>query len=416
LISFSDTAQPNINPLSPYEAELQRGSVVLRFPALLEREYCKAHLQRVASRVRSWPFALLAVCLLSAGYRLGLQGGFGSNIETGLRLLVLLPACVALLAAAWGQRFEERYLRVALPASAFVSVAVSVLIAQSLATGGEAALTFLTTNMFATFFLVGLLFFDALLVAALGVASFAVVGWLQGMPAEQLAYDTLLVMSVAAVGAYIAFGVEQANRRSFLERGVLGDLAERDGLTGLRNRRSFDEQLKRVWQQSLRDHSGIAILMIDIDHFKSYNDFYGHQAGDACLRHVTQIVQRFARRPLDIAARYGGEELAIVLYQVNREHAMAVADQLRFSVEAARIEHRGAPTRGLVTVSVGVAWLEAALDHTPEETVQLADQALYAAKLAGRNDVRYMGRGEIVNFDRTLRRLPRGDTGPMPAA
>jgi diguanylate cyclase (GGDEF)-like protein len=395
---------------------LLRGTPLLRFPALLEREYCKAHLLSVATQIKGWTLALLMICLLSTGYRLGTLGGFGANFETVLRLLALLPACLVLLAASWGGRVEERYSGVVLFASAIVAVSVSILIARSVAAGGEAALTFLTTNLLATFFLVGLLFFDALLVALLGVATFALACWQLDMPLERFAYDTLLVLAVTAVGAAIAFGVEQSSRRSFLERGALGDLAERDGLTGLRNRRAFDEQLQRVWQQSLRDRSGIAILMIDLDHFKSYNDFYGHQAGDACLCHVANLVQRFARRPLDIAARYGGEELAVVLYQVSREHALAVADQLRFTVEAARVEHRGAPTRGLVTVSVGVAWLEVALELTPEQTVQLADQALYAAKLAGRNEVRFMGRGEVLPFDRNLRRVPRGDTGPKPAA
>jgi GGDEF domain-containing protein len=208
------------------------------------------------------------------------------------------------------------YLRTALFGSMVVSVASSALIAQLVAEGSGAALAFLTTNAFATFFLAGLLFFDALLVAALGVVAFVAAGSFHGLGAVELAYCGTLLALVVAVGTYIAHGVEESNRRFFLERGRLGDLAERDGLTGLRNRRAFDEHLVRVWQQSLRDRSAIAVLMIDLDHFKSYNDSYGHQAGDACLRHVAQLVQGFARRPLDVAARYGGEELAIVLYQV----------------------------------------------------------------------------------------------------
>ena len=381
-------------PRSAYEAELERGVVALRFPAPLEREFRKVHLARIASRVRAWQAALLLVVVVSCIYRLGLLGGLAPNFETLLRLGVLLPASVAMFAAAWSRRFATTYLRTALFGSMVVSVASSALVAQLVAEGSGSALAFLTTNAFATFFLAGLLFFDALLVAALGVVAFVAAGSFHGLGAVELAYCGTLLALVVAVGTYIAHGVEESNRRFFLERGRLGDLAERDGLTGLRNRRAFDEHLVRVWQQSLRDRSAIAVLLIDIDHFKSFNDGYGHQSGDACLRHVAQLVQGFARRPLDVAARYGGEELAIVLYQVGVEHAMAVAEQLRASVEAARIEHREAPVRGQVTVSVGVSWLEATLERSPHEAVQLADQALYAAKLGGRNLVRFGGRDE----------------------
>lgn len=404
MLRFADSPNP-AQPRSSYENELERGHVALRFPPALEREYRKAHLERVQSRVRAWHLALLVVVLGSSVYRLLVLGGLGPNLETLLRVGVLLPAALTLAVACWGRGFGSTYLRTALFGSMVVSVASSALIAQVVAEGSGAALAFLTTYAFATFFLAGLLFFDALLVAALGVVGFVAAASFHGLPPAQLAYDGTLLALVVAVGTYIAHGVEQGNRRSFLERGRLGDLAERDGLTGLRNRRSFDEHLVRVWQQSLRDRSAIAVLLIDLDHFKSYNDSYGHQAGDACLRHVAQLVQDAARRPLDVAARYGGEELAIVLYQVTSEHALAVAEQLRASVEAARIEHREAPVRGQVTISVGLAWMEATLERSPEEAVKLADQALYAAKLGGRNLVRFVGRDDAPVFAGGLRRL-----------
>jgi diguanylate cyclase (GGDEF)-like protein len=406
VLQFPDPERLNNPTPSSYEAELERGRVTLRFPAQLEHEFRKVHLERVASRVRAWQVALLVIVVASSAYRLGLLGGLGPNLETALRVGVLLPACFSMLFAAWSTKFNSRYLRTALFGSMVVSVASSALVAQVVAEGGESALAFLTTNAFATFFLAGLLFYDALLVAALGVLTFVVAGSYHGLPLDRLLYDGALLALVAGVGTFIAYGVEESNRRFFLERGRLGDLAERDGLTGLRNRRAFDEHLLRVWQQSLRDRSSLAVLLIDLDHFKRYNDTYGHQAGDACLRHVAQIVQQFSRRPLDVAARYGGEELAIVLYQVTSEHAAMVAEQLRASVEAARLEHRDAPIRGQVTVSVGVAWLDATLDRAPEEAVKLADQALYAAKLGGRNIVRIVGRDEPPVFTANLRVVP----------
>jgi diguanylate cyclase (GGDEF)-like protein len=257
----------------------------------------------------------------------------------------------------------------------------------------------------AVFFLTGLLFFDACLVNLLALFSFALAGAVVGLPLPTLIYDTVVLATVIAVGAIAMFGVEQTNRRFFLERCVLGDLAERDGLTGLRNRRAFDEQLLRVWQQSLRDRGSMAVLMIDLDYFKNYNDAYGHQSGDACLTQVAQMVQRHARRPLDLAARYGGEELAMVLYQVTSEQALLIAEQIRDSIEKMRIEHRAAAGRGVVTVSIGVCSAEISFDRTPEMLLQQADEALYAAKLAGRNSVRYQGPDHAKEFSGKARRL-----------
>ena len=391
--------------------------MALRFPPSLEREYRDAHLTRVASRVRAWQAILLALGLLAAVYRLGVFGQFGLNLETLLRLGVLVPACAAMLLAAHSKQFQDRYLGVAFIGSMIVSAVSAILVATAIAEQRDTVLVFLTTYFFASFFLAGLLLWDAVLVSVVGVVSFAIAASYFGLPSDRLIYDFVLLVIVAAVGGFVAYSVEETNRRWFLERGVLGDLAERDGLTGLRNRRAFDEHLARVWQQSLRDRSALSILLIDLDHFKRYNDHYGHQAGDACLRHVAQIVQRFGRRPLDIAARYGGEELAIVLYQVTDDHAMAVAEQLRAAIESSRVEHMAAPPPQQLSVSVGVAWLQATLDRSPEDIVQLADQALYAAKLAGRNQVQFMKAEQPpgTGFSSALRRVPRvaGTSGPI---
>jgi len=392
--------------LSRYDIELQRGHVALEFPSGLEQEYRKRHLLQIIGRARLWLAVLGGLALLTGVYRLGFVGHWGANIETLLRVGVLLPVCAAMLAAAWHSDFEKLYPPTLFAGSLLLAVASSTLIVLMIREGTANGVTFLSLHVFAVFMLLGMLFWRAAIVAVTGLAVFVFTSLLLGLPAKLLAYETGLLTLVIIVAAYIAYDVELMNRRAFLERGALGDLAERDGLTGLRNRRAFDEQLLRVWQQSLRDRSPIAVLLIDIDHFKPYNDLYGHQAGDSCLKLVAQLVQGFARRPLDLAARYGGEELAVVLYQVTADHARALAEQLRASVEQARVEHRGAPGRGLLTVSVGVAWLEATLDRTPNDAVQLADEALYSAKEAGRNQVRFLGPDHSASFTATLRRLP----------
>ncbi|MCC2981423.1 diguanylate cyclase [Sphingomonas sp. IC4-52] len=167
-------------------------------------------------------------------------------------------------------------------------------------------------------------------------------------------------------------------------------LAHKDGLTGLANRRSFDRMLERSWQQTLRVGSEMALILIDIDHFKRFNDSYGHQAGDDCLRAVAAAVGRFARRPGDLACRYGGEEFALVLSETGPFAALELAEEVRSAVATLNVPHEGNSTRGRVTVSVGVATAIARAGGSfrmPESLVQAADHALYKAKAGGRNRV-----------------------------
>ncbi len=130
--------------------------------------------------------------------------------------------------------------------------------------------------------------------------------------------------------------------------------------------------------------------MIDIDHFKAYNDRYGHQAGDQTLRRVAQTAQTFVRRPLDVLARYGGEEFAAILYDVDRDQAMGIADQIHRAVREMALSTVGSRTSRAVTISIGVAVIHPTFKRNPRGSLQLADQALYEAKARGRNRVQFM--------------------------
>lgn len=393
-------------PLSPYAAELQRGSVSLRFPPGMEKEFRRSHLERYQSRVRIWQAALLAVGLISLLLGIALPGDLQFTVSTTLCVVVLLPASALLAWVAWSHHYFDRYLNTALWANVALMLASAWVVANAVDSGRPEVLVFLTTMTMGVFFVSGLLFFDSCLVNLLTILGFALTGVALGVASEKLVYHTAVLAAVVAIGAVTMWATEQTNRRFFLERGVLGDLAERDGLTGLRNRRAFDDHLLRVWQQSLRDRTALAVLMIDLDSFKNYNDAYGHQAGDTCLTQVSQMVQRFARRPLDIAARYGGEELAMVLYQVTTSQAQQIAEQVRDSIERMHIEHKGAVNHKVVTVSIGVSWAEVTFDRTPEALLQLADDALYAAKQSGRNAVHYLGPDHIQSTAGKMRRVP----------
>jgi diguanylate cyclase (GGDEF)-like protein/PAS domain S-box-containing protein len=174
------------------------------------------------------------------------------------------------------------------------------------------------------------------------------------------------------------------------QRAWTAQLAVTDGLTGLTNRRAFNEALEREFRRAERSCTPVSLVMIDVDHFKKYNDRYGHQSGDDCLVAVARAIQGMARRPGDTAARYGGEEFAVILAETDGAGAVEFAEALRDAIQRGGIAHEdNAPSR-VVTVSVGVASYPMApeiAEPSPEKLLAIADKALYAAKRSGRNRV-----------------------------
>jgi len=178
----------------------------------------------------------------------------------------------------------------------------------------------------------------------------------------------------------IEIALQQSNGR--LQR-----LATTDGLTQLANRRSFDQYLDLMWRQLSRDKKNLALIMCDIDYFKQYNDFYGHQAGDVCLQRVAQALRQSARRPGDMVARYGGEEFAIILPDTQTSGAMTVAQTIQTSLTALKIPHAKSEINDQVTISLGVAIIIPNRYFNASKLVNMADVALYQAKRKGRNQI-----------------------------
>jgi diguanylate cyclase (GGDEF)-like protein len=173
------------------------------------------------------------------------------------------------------------------------------------------------------------------------------------------------------------------------DRTMLTQMAMHDGLTGVLNRRAFEEALQREWRLALRGQQTISLLLVDIDLFKQYNDRYGHLAGDACLRDVADVLQRALQRPADRLARYGGEEFVLVLPNTSPSGAQKVATRLCQQVARLQLQHDDSPTRCL-TVSIGVASLMPSDDSVPDDLISSADRALYSAKHKGRNRVEWV--------------------------
>ncbi|GGE90312.1 ligand-binding sensor domain-containing diguanylate cyclase [Massilia psychrophila] len=164
----------------------------------------------------------------------------------------------------------------------------------------------------------------------------------------------------------------------------LATLSSTDALTGITNRRGLDEALAAEWRRAKRGNHALALAMLDVDHFKSYNDFYGHQAGDQCLRAVAALIETFGRRTGDMAARYGGEEFALLAPATDCADALALAQAICCELERLALPHAQSPY-GVVTISIGVAAIVPADDNDSGMLVRLADKALYRAKQAGSN-------------------------------
>lgn len=185
---------------------------------------------------------------------------------------------------------------------------------------------------------------------------------------------------------YVIISHHDITERKLAEERV-ETMAYMDGLTGIPNRRYFDAFMEQEWRRASRTHTPLALVMLDIDHFKQFNDHYGHQAGDECLRRIGRTLGRFAQRAGDMAARYGGEEFAVILANTELPQAAEIAEEIRAAIQALDIPHEHSPFGECLTASLGVAAIHPNRDEPPSCLIEAADQALYAAKAAGRNRV-----------------------------
>lgn len=173
-------------------------------------------------------------------------------------------------------------------------------------------------------------------------------------------------------------------------------LSSLDGLTGVANRRSLDAALDKEWQRARREGTELSLMMIDMDFFKAYNDRYGHQAGDDCLKSIADTISRIVKRPADLVARYGGEEFAVLLPATSAEGAMEVARQIMDAVAKLHIDHAASEISRIATLSIGISTLKADKETNPYYLVGFADEALYLAKESGRNQIKTAGRESLT--------------------
>lgn len=204
------------------------------------------------------------------------------------------------------------------------------------------------------------------------------------------------------MGAAIAWMLDHRDRQSYLQERLLdiekqqldrlsqemARLSREDGLTTLANRRFFNETLAREWSVAEREQQPVSLVFVDVDHFKPYNDTYGHLEGDNALREVGKTLKAQVRRPADLAARYGGEEFVLLLPNTDEEGAMAVARDVRDAIDALQIPHRSSKAGKHLSVSIGLSTLVPGSDNSISTLIDQADEGVYAAKRAGRHRIR----------------------------
>jgi diguanylate cyclase (GGDEF)-like protein len=374
-------------PDSPHARQLRAGFPWLTFGADLEADFRRRNLDENLHQTRvNLCLAILFTIVFSAMDSTVL-GPELNRIPSMIRMLIIVPALLIGIAAS----FSAQRQRISTPIIivAMTTVGLSAAAVQIVASLGGISILFpsLMITILFIYLMGGLIFYHAVAANVFVMFVFLAVGTALTMPGREFSHDALAILGTNLFGASVAYMHEKTSRKRFLEACLLREMVARDGLTGIQNRRMFDQHIARVWQQAVREEMRIAVLLADIDCFKDYNDHYGHQAGDECLRAVAVSLSQCARRPLDFVARYGGEEFAIVLYQASHEYVSEVLTRIQRSIAELNIPHDASRVASRLTVSIGAAFVLPAGDRTLEGLIQLADEALYCAKEEGRNRV-----------------------------
>lgn len=317
-----------------------------------------------------------------------------------LKLLVFVPVCLG------GQWVVERYFtptwreRAVAITGLLAAVICVVTLAPSRSTYALECIVVL--NVVVVFVNAIGRFWPCLVMSSFIVAlHVATVAWMGRLTDVVAVSCTLLLMSTVVCTLYATWVLERQERRAYVldlqEQALSQELtashelvartARTDALTQVANRRHFDEVMAQVWAHAQTQRSSVALLLMDVDHFKAYNDLYGHPVGDACLRAVAQALSGCMRKGGDLVARWGGEEFAVIMSGATLESAQLLAERVREAVMAQALTHAASRCAPVVTVSIGVSAMDPGPESSLAELVRMADRCLYEAKARGRNRV-----------------------------
>lgn len=377
---------------SKYQAELQRGFRWLRFEPAIEHEFQTEYLASIRWRVIICMLMSIAATAWIAATNERTAApiavdpeGMAAGMELLRTWLVRPLSLLMVVAALYRPLFMRSWLTLA-PAALVTSSAVGCFsVAGYIADGNLHAFSAMLVGSLASFLLLGMLFWQIVFLGTAMTVVFYLSLAAQGAPLSVIQFEITVMLVLFALVSVFFHNLERNMRASFLQSNVLRELGHRDVLTGLKNRRAFDTQLKALWRQALRDGQTIGLLICDVDDFKAYNDRYGHPAGDTALLQVAQVLATCERRPLDLACRVGGEEFAVVFYATSEAHLRATCERILAGVRDLNIPHAGSRVAEHVTMSVGATIITPSLGRAPESLIGCADEALYDAKDAGRD-------------------------------
>ncbi len=401
--SASDVTRTGKNPppmITTAEETLKKGFRMLRFPAPLESAFLDYYQGKTLKRVR---MGLIVGISLYAMFGITDMLLFPAVKESAwlIRYAVVCPLALLVLSLTYVKGFK-RFIQPALWLAMFVGgLGIIAMIALDREFGGNFYYAGLLLVIMYAFTLIGMRFWYGVTWVATTVLCYEATAMLiNHTPFPVLVFNSMCVLSATFIGGFSNYLMEHYIRRDFLrtmqlehEKIQLEEVGEKlqrlavlDELTGIANRRCFDNFFDQEWARALRAGTCISLVMFDIDSFKAFNDNYGHQAGDDCLKQVATEIRTFARRPGDLTARYGGEEFVLVLADTDAVCAADIAESIRTSVESLRISHDHSLT-GVVTISAGVATVVPDPDISRKWLIEVADLALYQAKRDGKNRV-----------------------------
>lgn len=373
--------------LQSYNRQLKHGFSQLRFSEPLEREFRTFFARHNVVRQRG--AIIVGIILLLALLPLDMRYLQEDALKYYLfsRIWVTIPLLVLALVLTFRQALRRYFSLFSQIIITIIGVTTSGVVVYCNRLGQPLPYEGIMLIVMVAFFLGGLYFRQALFCAIAIAVSYAVLSEAL-LPRALINYHNYFFLcATLLVGAVSAYTLEYQIRIGFLQRGALRNLAKTDPLTGLYNRGAINQKLNHLVYYAFREKKPITLLLIDVDHFKNFNDFYGHLQGDHCLQRVAEALSACCKRPLDFAGRYGGEEFVVMWFDAQPTEVEAFARRVKEAIEQMAIRHDASGTHTHVTVSGGMVTGIPASQLQTDKILHQADQCLYRAKESGRNRI-----------------------------
>jgi len=378
--------QLHINNLSPYARQYDVGFKTLTFEESLESEFRTFHNEISLDRVRLtliWTtiffFAFGILDILTLPQQL-------SNSALIIRFGFICPILFITWITSYSQNYQDRMIPFLFVSMFTVGIGTVVILHLAHEQGIALPDHGLMLIILIIYLMSGLRLKAAATIALSVSACYLVSEFITSISHESMTYTIFFLAGTNILGIISSYIMEYAGRSNYLYRKILVDASERDGLTGIYNRRMFSVHYERAWRQASRDNEAVGLMFADIDLFQNYSELYGHSSGDECLKRVARVLNSEAKRPLDLTARYAGDRFAVIWYGCSDE-VEALSLKLHRQIERLEIEHKGSDVSNFISFSAGVSYIKPSTQQSSEELIRLADEALYQAKTQGKNQI-----------------------------